>query len=397
MLEQPAYRSCPKEQTALMADCHQVARLFYIHFYLLIPQSAPGHDRAFTVPSTLVRSSSSLAEQGIITQAAPRSRQQTGPGASNVTPTSSKQSRNSSSSLKFPHGPDISEKASGRLSSPSTERPQECFMRALSPRPHDSVNGLEQLNPATRIISPASMNGTPRSSGEFYSMSNNSTDTLASEHITQEHSRLMHRPMHSRQGSYLAPNKALVPEILMMGYAQIAGSFTLDGSLVNQSPFEEAKKKGIVGAQAGGGVVRNESTKRDSGLLRSFGWGNIGESLGGLLGGNEYSSITEARTSPNARSVPILSTPQSILFVDLRLGPGESKSYFYRHPLPKGIPPSHKGRAIKIAYNLVVGTQRAAKTSQQHQMQHADVPFRVLTGVNGKKFPSIDREAMLIL
>ena len=169
-----------------------------------------------------------------------------------------------------------------------------------------------------------------------------------------------------------------------MGYGHITGSFTLDTSLVNQGAFEEVKKKAIVGDLGGGGVVRVESTKRDSGLFGFSGWGNIGESLGGLLGGDELSSIKESKSSGNARSIPILSTPQSVLFVDLQLAPGESKSYCYKHILPRGIPPSHKGRAMRIAYNLVVGSQRAGTATHKHSLQHVEIPFRVLPGVNGK-------------
>lgn len=84
------------------------------------------------------------------------------------------------------------------------------------------------------------------------------------------------------------------------------------------------------------------------------------------------------------RSVPILSTPQSILFVDLRLPPGESRSYKFKFTLPKGIPPSHKGKAIKIAYNLVLGTQRPGKGVVQPTI--IEVPFRVLPHVNGLWF-----------
>lgn len=185
--------------------------------------------------------------------------------------------------------------------------------------------------------------------------------------------------------SSLNPNKsARQPEVLMMGYGHIIGSFTLDSSLINQSPFEEVKRKGIIGDQGGGGVVRAEPAKRDSGLFGFSGWGNIGESFGGLLGGGELSSIKGKTFSSNAKSIPILSTPQSILFVDLQLRPGESKSYTYRHKLPRGIPPTHKGRAMKVAYSLVVGSQRTVKTSYKHNIQHVDVPFRVLTGVNGR-------------
>lgn len=169
----------------------------------------------------------------------------------------------------------------------------------------------------------------------------------------------------------------------MMGYVQVIGAFTLDGSLISLSPFEDIKRKGVIGGQGSGGVVGVEPTKKHSGLFGTLGWGNIGESLGGLLGASEPSSIREMKGIASTKSIPILSTPQSILFVDLRLDPGESRSYSYSHVLPRGIPPSHKGRAMKVTYNLVIGTQRAQSKAQQHLVRHVEVPFRVLPGVNG--------------
>ncbi len=166
----------------------------------------------------------------------------------------------------------------------------------------------------------------------------------------------------------------------MMGYAQIQGSFTLDGSLVNLGPFEQVKRKGVVGGQ-GGGVIGVESSKRDSGLLRSFGWGSLTSSIGELLGGGELSSIKEMRGMASSRSVPLLSTPQSILFVDLQLDPGESRSFEYSFRLPKGLPPSHKGRTMKIVYSLVIGTQRPGGVKEQ-QVKSVEIPFRVLGSVN---------------
>ena len=349
--------------------------------------SATASDRSFTVPSPSFRTSPAFAEQRPSLHDSPRSSPHIGLENGTASPGSGKRDRSSVSNFKFPQVPASIDEISGSASASLTDRHRDALGRTLSPRPNESIKGPDQSNLATRILSPASINGTPRSSGEFYSMSNNSTETLASEYIAPENNRLLYRPAHSRQGSSLAPMKIPQAEVLMMGYGQIMGSFTLDGSLVNQNPFDEAKRKGIIGGQGGGGVVRSNSTKRDTGLLGSFGWGNIGESLGGLLGGNELSSIKETKGSTNARSIPILSTPQSILFVDLQLKPGESKSYTYSHPLPKGIPPTHKGRAIKISYNLVVGTQRAAKVTQQHQVHNADIPFRVLPSVNGKSIP----------
>lgn len=167
----------------------------------------------------------------------------------------------------------------------------------------------------------------------------------------------------------------------MMGYAQIMGTFTLDGSLINQAPFEEVKRKGVLGGQGGGGVVGIEKTKRESGLFGALGWGSIGESLGGLLGPSEPSSIREMRGIASSKTVPLISTPQSILFVDLKLAPGESRSFTYSFTIPRGLPPTHKGRSMKVAYNLTIGTQRAGSTKEQ-QVKHVDVPFRVFGSVN---------------
>ena len=237
-----------------------------------------------------------------------------------------------------------------------------------------------------RVLSPISMTGTPRSSLELYNLSNNSTETLASEYVSPTPGRSHLRNGHARQPSHLSPivSQTRPPETLMMGYVQLMGSFTIDGSLVNQAPFEPIKKRGVIGGQGGGGVVGVDSTKKESGLFGAFGWNTIGESLGGLLGVSELSSIREMKGIANANSIPIISTPQAILFVDLKLAPGESKSFWYSHPLPKGIPPTHKGRAMKTAYQLVIGTQRAQSAAQQHVVKHVDVPFKVLPGVNGK-------------
>ena len=257
------------------------------------------------------------------------------------------------------------------------------------------INSQDRMNPGTRTLSSSSINGTPRSSGEFYSMSNHSTETLASEYIDQ--GRLAPPRLSTRQGSNPLTTPTVyhsAPETLMMGYGQITGSFVVDNSLVNQGPFDEVKRKGVIGGQRGGGVVGVDNARNDGGLFGSLGWSNIGESLGGLLGGSELSSIKEMKSIANAKPIPILSTPQSILFVDLRLSPGQSRSYTYTYSLPAGIPPTHKGRCFKIFYNLLVGTQRVG-TSTQHQVRFLEVPFRVLPGVDGKDLMPCKDPAML--
>lgn len=266
-----------------------------------------------------------------------------------------------------------------------------------------------------RVLSTTSIAGTPRSSGEFYSLSNHSTETLASEYMSQQplrsqqgrppHARqksssnLLSPPMHgqqqlSHQGHNISRSlsqrartsaasaaAAIAPETLMMGYAQIEGSFTLDGSLVDLGPFEQVKRKGVVGGQ-GGGVVGLKNNKRDSGLLRGFGWGSLATSIGDLLGGGELSTIKEMRDKASSKSVPLLATQQSVLFADLQLAPGESKTYEYVFQLPKGLPPSHRGKVMKISYSLVIGTQRPG-TAKEQRVNSIDFPFRVLGSVNG--------------
>lgn len=263
-----------------------------------------------------------------------------------------------------------------------TSSPQTGF-----PTQHNDKDVLTQglSRPVPRVLSPISAAGTPRSSVDLYTLSNNSTETLASEYVSHNLARPTPRNGHARQPSHLSPilSHARPPETLMMGYAQLMGYFTLDGYLVNLAPFESVKRKGVIGGQGSGGVVGVESPKKESGLFGAFGLGSIGESLGGLLGGPELSSIREMKGIASTNSVPILSTPQAILFVDLRLGPGESKSFKYSHALPRGIPPSHKGRAMKVVYQLVIGTQRAQSAAQQHIVKQVDIPFRVLAGVNG--------------
>ncbi|KAI9718228.1 MAG: hypothetical protein M1812_004218 [Candelaria pacifica] len=293
-----------------------------------------------------------------------------------------------SKNFQFPATAPMFNTAQERASALGQSR--ESRNNSLSSRRH-SPNTTEQgdkqterLAPATRILSGSSMNGTPRSSADFYSMSNNSTETLASEYLPQTPGRLLSYQGQSQQPSRLAPADHQRPtETLMMGYAQVMGSFTLDGSLVSQAPFEEVKRKGVVGGQGGGGVVGVDSHKNDNSLFGSLGWRNIGDSLGGLLGSGELSSIKEMRGLANSKAVPLLSTPQSILFVDLRLAPGQSKSYKFGFTMPRGLPPSYKGKAIKISYNLVIGTQRAGTTKEQ-QIRHVDVPFRLFGGVNGR-------------
>ncbi|XP_029439041.1 RAB6A-GEF complex partner protein 2 isoform X2 [Rhinatrema bivittatum] len=80
----------------------------------------------------------------------------------------------------------------------------------------------------------------------------------------------------------------------------------------------------------------------------------------------------------------ILSTPPKILFCDLRLDPGESKSYSYCETLPIEGPPSFRGQSVKYVYKLTIGCQRVNSA-----IKLLRVPFRVLVlhGLKDSQFP----------
>lgn len=248
-------------------------------------------------------------------------------------------------------------------------------------QPSQVLNARSYL---AKVFSSASNEGTPRSSTDLYSISNNSSDTLASEYV---HPDIGNTSLHSipgQQRSYPLPSRSHpTPEILMMGFGNIVGNFSLDPSLVKSSQFDEVKNKAVIGNQGGGGVVRAGSMRRQNGLLGSFGWNALGASLGDLLAGNEISSIKEATKSNDTKWFPILSTPQSLLFTDMRLEPGESQSYSFRYRLPQGLPPTHKGKALKVCYNIIIGIQRATQSTQRHVVRSVEFPFRVLPSVDG--------------
>uniref|UniRef100_A0A8C4QG66 GP1 homolog, RAB6A GEF complex partner 1 n=1 Tax=Eptatretus burgeri TaxID=7764 RepID=A0A8C4QG66_EPTBU len=86
----------------------------------------------------------------------------------------------------------------------------------------------------------------------------------------------------------------------------------------------------------------------------------------------------------------ILSTPPKILFCDLRLDEGESKTYIYSEIIPSDAVASFRGQAVKYAYKLTIGCQRV-----NSPIKLLRVPFRVLVfpGLQDYRSPG-DRESV---
>lgn len=249
-------------------------------------------------------------------------------------------------------------------------------------------SGLESgsgLGLATKILPGTSVTDSNRSSREFQSLSNQSQDTLGSELASAVAGRPMFPTptMRQQDGMRSMSKPRGISETLLMGYAHVSATFTLDGALVDQAPFQEVKRRGFLGGQAGGGVVGVKPPSNGGGLLGGLSLTSIGESIGGLLGGRELSSLKEMKDVASSRAIPLLSTPQSLLFVDLTLGPGEERSYSFRYTIPKGLPASYKGKAIKIVYDLTIGVQGAPDEKAVQKIRCVNIPFKVFSGVNG--------------
>lgn len=298
--------------------------------------------------------------------------------------------------FSFPAAPPTSEPNPRPALSPS---PKSAERTASSGRftSKDTLNAPSHQQLA-RVISATSVNGSSRSSGEFYSVSDHSSETLGSEYTnySASGSRAPSSGRHGRHYSSVVSSsiKPIDGQALLMGYAQVSASFTVDGSLINQSAFDEVKRKGVVGGQPGTGGLpgrpssaSSDRARKGGGFWGTFKWNAIEESINGLLSHNELDGLREMRGVVSSRSIPLLSTPQSLLFVDLRLAPGEEQSYSFSFNLPKGLPASHKGKAIKVSYNLVIGTQRPSAPNESQRVNRINIPFRVFSGVNGNFAP----------
>lgn len=137
-------------------------------------------------------------------------------------------------------------------------------------------------------------------------------------------------------------------EGMIMGFVQLQGYFELEDSIVDAEAFDHVKRHGVVLGQRG--------LDYGSGMRNGF-FKGLTSGLGNFLGNNSGSGNFAAEHQ-NTEAIPIFSTPQSLLFVDLKLAPGESKSFGYHIKLPKGLPPSCRGKAVRIHYNLAIGTQK---------------------------------------
>ncbi|KXN70804.1 Rgp1-domain-containing protein, partial [Conidiobolus coronatus NRRL 28638] len=163
-------------------------------------------------------------------------------------------------------------------------------------------------------------------------------------------------------------------EKLLWGHIQLVGHFIVDSNLIPINLINEAKqtdpntptnsKRATYG---GGSFVTNPTS------INPF---------GGSLNSIKASSadINKSGLSSDQNNVfPVFSTPPSVLFVDLTLPLGESKTYQYEIKLPSNLPPTYRGKSFKILYYLILGTQREKITNDSNKIQ---IPFRLFSPIS---------------
>ncbi|CAG8468838.1 16487_t:CDS:2, partial [Funneliformis caledonium] len=206
---------------------------------------------------------------------------------------------------------------------------------------------------------------TPRSSVDFYGLGysevgNNAWGGLLSDYKKYEPGR------RSSTGTRCSSSPSLSQkyETLLWGFVQIVGHFIIDNSLVKSIEFEPLKTKTMYRPASGSGAG-----------------GAVGGGTLGFFSTNplSHSSLADLQERADSKSIPVFSTPPSILFCDLHLAPGESRTYTYETRLPNDLPPSHRGKSIRFLYNLIIGTHRGG---MNHQSNIVQMPFRVFNYVS---------------
>ncbi|KAJ3163459.1 hypothetical protein HDU86_000038 [Geranomyces michiganensis] len=177
-------------------------------------------------------------------------------------------------------------------------------------------------------------------------------------HPPNPHRRVFHDPGHSNhRGSAPSAHGTIArQEEIAWGYAQMTGEFSGDPAFL---------KAGVLAP------LRSTVMYRPAGTVG--GGGTLGVTVGAKNVAGERAAAAELK------GMPVYGTPPSILFTNMALAPGESKTYQYDILLPKTLPPTHKGRVIRFSYKLIVGIQRGGTTQKSQVFQ---LPFRVFSFVH---------------
>ncbi|KAH9257433.1 hypothetical protein BASA84_000755 [Batrachochytrium salamandrivorans] len=232
---------------------------------------------------------------------------------------------------------------------------RRCSM--IHARPTDD---LEILTPNTQdgTIRTAVTNGTSSNYSSTLSPMSDQTTPFTSSSLTPALAQLKVGTLFLKRRSTDPAVPLGAREDIAWAFAQMTGQFTVDSTHVKTSSFSPLRQK--VMYRAAGSAS-----------------GHGSQGGGGTLGVPSPSPVVVKRNE--TQPLPLYSTPPSILFCDLSLAPGESKSFKYEILLPSILPPSHRGKVARFFYKLIVGIQRSGKIRQS---QIISIPFRLFNRTN---------------
>ncbi|OZJ05190.1 hypothetical protein BZG36_02424 [Bifiguratus adelaidae] len=219
-------------------------------------------------------------------------------------------------------------------------------MHDLRDNNNDSTAQKDDVDSGSSVDLPSDLIS-PRSSFDFYSIGGGE-----SARPSIDLSSFL-PPPHSSS----APSLPRKTELLYLATVQFIGYFVVDETMINGSEFDSIRNR----------TLRSQPNKAaSSSLSGSFGF------FRGRLGSPSGDPATR-------RNIPIVSTIPTILFVDLQLQPDEKKSYTYKLHLPNDLPPTHRGKAIRFHYNLVLTIQWGLSPNQ---IRSTNLPVRIFNHVS---------------
>lgn len=176
----------------------------------------------------------------------------------------------------------------------------------------------------------------------FFGLLSTDYEPLPSNRLSRARSvrRTAQQPVRSPHGT---------SETLIMGTCRIEGHFVVDPEVVDVARLEHVRNRGAaMGLTHLSEVDDSNETDNPQGITKMI-WGLLGD---------ESNQNTAAQSADSGEGLPIYSSASSLLFPALTLNPGESKAYYYKCTLPRELPPSYRGKAVRIYYSMVVSTQR---------------------------------------
>ncbi|KAA1097512.1 hypothetical protein PGT21_009579 [Puccinia graminis f. sp. tritici] len=158
-------------------------------------------------------------------------------------------------------------------------------------------------------------------------------------------------PAHRTRFSTINTPASSSTVLLGWTYCQLEGSFEVSPKHFNLDQFQSLRHPQTRG---GGRLLEEDEDDHHHQQQQSASHKSSSSSWINWLFGNSSNPLNPSSASSNR--FPVFQNPISLLDVDVRLEPGQSRSYSFSIDLPIDLPPTHRGKLIKFNYELIVGT-----------------------------------------